>query len=161
MEKYIGTKQIKATPAWRLDGDVVIAKEDIEQEVYDSAKEVEDGYRVEYEGGYLSWSPKDVFEAAYHQSGELSFGDAVIYLKQGCKVARKGWNGKGMFLWLRPSGIAPVAWCKEAPLIDICIENGGEVPILPSISMKTADGEVVPWTASQTDILANDWEIVQ
>ncbi len=161
MENYIGTKQIKATPAWRIDEAVVIAKEDAEQDDLNNAQTLEDGYRVEYEGGYLSWSPKDVFETAYHQSGDLSFGDAIIYLKQGHKVARKGWNGKGMFLWLKPQFEIKSDWCKDPQLLEICEANGGTITGLPSISMKTVDNKVVPWLASQSDVLSNDWMIIE
>ena len=60
MKKYIGTKQVSATPAWRIDGKVY-PKDGAVPRVMNR----EDGYKVVYEDGYESWSPKDVFEKAY------------------------------------------------------------------------------------------------
>lgn len=60
MKKYIGTKEVSATPAWRLDG-VIYPKDGIVPRVMNR----EDGYKVVYEDGYESWSPKEVFEKAY------------------------------------------------------------------------------------------------
>lgn len=77
----------------------------------------------------------------------IDFSDAVIQLKQGKRVARRGWNGKGMFLFL------VLAWTYTDGRQDN-FENA------PFIAMKTADAKIVPWLASQTDILAEDWEIV-
>ena len=86
----------------------------------------------------------------------MTFGRALHALKAGCKVARAGWNGKGMFVFLVPGSTFKV---NRPPLLGIYPE-GTEVNYLPHIDMKTADGSVVPWLASQTDILATDWEIV-
>ena len=78
---------------------------------------------------------------------EFDFGDAISLLKDGAKVARKGWNGKGMWLKLVQKGYFDVG-------ISI-VENGSN--LLPLIGMKTADNSFVPWLASQTDVLAEDW----
>ena len=69
----------------------------------------------------------------------MNFGQAIEALKINKKVARVGWNGKGMFLYL----------------------VGGAGKYLPYISMYTAQGTVVPWLASQTDILSEDWEVIE
>lgn len=87
---------------------------------------------------------------------QLTFGDAVAELKAGKKVARAGWNGKGMFLFLVPGSTFKV---NRPPLLGIYPE-GHEVNYCPHIDMKTADDRVVPWLASQTDVLAEDWRIV-
>lgn len=71
----------------------------------------------------------------------LTLGQALLMLKAGKRVARLGWNGKGMWLELQ----VPDLWSKMT---------------LPYIYMKTADGNLVPWLASQTDILAEDWCVV-
>lgn len=79
----------------------------------------------------------------------FSFGEAIKYLKRGMKVARKGWNGKGMFLLYVPSekwGIIEK--------IGLGIPKGN---LLPWIGMKTADGKFIPWLASQADMLVDDW----
>jgi hypothetical protein len=115
------------------------------------------GYAVKYADGYISWSPKDVFEAAYQPLDAMSFGHAVVALKEGCRVARAGWNGKGMFLFLVPGSIFRV---NRPPLLGIYPE-GTEISYCPHIDMKTVDGKVVPWIASQSDILADDWQIVE
>jgi hypothetical protein len=81
------------------------------------------------------------------QDAGFGFDSALIHLKQGNKVARKGWNGKGMFLFLIEN------WAFTDGKHD-------NYPNLPFIAMKTADNKVVPWLASQTDILASDWEVV-
>ena len=86
----------------------------------------------------------------------FTFGTALKKLKQGYKVARSGWNGKGMFVFLVPGSVFKV---NRAPLLGIYPE-GTEVTYCPHIDMKTADGSVVPWLASQTDVLAEDWELV-
>lgn len=78
------------------------------------------------------------------------FGAVVRHLKSGCVASRKGWNGRGMWLLLVEH------WAPG-------IEHGklvGSLPRKPWIAMRTADGGLVPWLASQTDILAEDWVIV-
>ena len=80
----------------------------------------------------------------------FGFNEAIKYLKRGHKVARKGWNGKGMFLFI----------CFPSVL-----ETKANVEIYSarqSIAMRTADSSfVVGWTASQVDMLAEDWVFVE
>lgn len=71
----------------------------------------------------------------------MNFGQAIEALKAGHKVARAGWNGKNMWLALqRPDANSKMT--------------------LPYIYMFTAQGDLVPWLASQTDVLAEDWMIL-
>ena len=101
-------------------------------------------------------------EKHLHEDEEGSFGQAIESLKLGCKVARKGWNGKGMFLWLKPATMVKSEWCKDPMLKDLADKNGGEIEALGTICMKTADDKILTgWLASQTDILSNDWILVQ
>ena len=86
----------------------------------------------------------------------LDFSSALINLKSGNKVARKGWNGKDMFLFLVRGSTFKV---NRPPLLGI-YEEGTEVQYHAHIDMKTAYGTIVPWIASQTDLLAEDWVIV-
>ena len=86
----------------------------------------------------------------------LTFGEALVALKAGKKVSRAGWNGKGMFLFLVPGSTFKVS---RAPLLGIYPE-GTEINYCSHIDMKTADEKVVPWLASQTDVLAEDWNIL-
>ena len=91
----------------------------------------------------------------------LSFGKAIELMKQGFKVTRKGWNGKGMYLWLKPAAIIKSKECKDPKLKEIVDANGGEIEALGTICMKTADGKVLTgWLASQTDILSEDWKVL-
>ena len=97
-----------------------------------------------------------MFLEAYKSSGELTFGHAIELMKIGKKVSRAGWNGKDMFLFLVPGSTFKV---NRAPLMGIYPE-GTEINYCPHIDMKTADGSVVPWLASQTDMLAEDWNVI-
>ena len=127
----------------------------------------DEGYLVEYQdggapndgrhAGYISWSPKEVADKSYRPIVGLPFGQAVEALKIGKKVTRSGWNGKGMFLFLVPGSHFTV---NRAPLLGIYPE-GTEIDYLPHIDMTTAQGSIVPWLASQSDILADDWQIVE
>ena len=84
------------------------------------------------------------------------FGWALYKLKEGYKVARKGWNGRGMFIFLVSGSRFTV---NRAPLLGIYPE-GTEINYHAHIDMKTADNMVVPWLCSQTDMLAEDWMVV-
>lgn len=86
----------------------------------------------------------------------MDFGQAVRLLKIGKRVHRTGWNGKGMFLFLVPGSQFNV---NRPPLLGIYPE-GTRIDYRAHIDMKTADGSVVPWVASQSDILAEDWGVV-
>lgn len=120
----------------------------------------------------------------------FSFGNALAALKRGDRVARAGWNGKGMWLAL----VLPIQHARVAKdgktiltppsdpprdrltyMVRFPIDGGtgvdadghkfsicsyGEYVMQPWIGMKTADDGFVPWLASQTDLLAEDWEIV-
>ncbi len=83
----------------------------------------------------------------------MNFGQALEALKEGKRVARTGWNGKGMFLFLVPGSNFVV---NREPLLSIMGE-GANVTYRPHIDMKDAEGKVVPWLASQSDLLAEDW----
>ena len=120
------------------------------------------GYLVKYPDGYVSWCPKAQFEAAGRPVDGMTFGMAIEAMKQGKKVARAGWNGKGMYLWLLPAANVKAEWCKEEHLKALAEQNGGEIGCLASIRMKTADNKVLTgWLASQTDMLVDDWVIVE
>lgn len=77
----------------------------------------------------------------------MNFSVALDYLKLGKSVQRTGWNGKGMWLFLINGNEWDFGKDPEY----------GELANLPFIAMKTADNKIVPWLASQTDILAEDW----
>ena len=93
-----------------------------------------------------------------------TFGRALDALKEGKKVAREGWNGKGMWLVLMKDEQSHTfksgdhGW-SVYPLPHR--ENDTPEGLLPFIAMKTADNKLVPWLASQTDVLNEDWTIVE
>jgi len=88
----------------------------------------------------------------------MNFGSALQGLKQGAKLARAGWNGKGMFIYYVPANSYPAGNNKLGTMKGIFPDD--MVPYGAYLAMKTAQNNVVPWLASQTDILAEDWEIV-
>lgn len=92
--------------------------------------------------------------------GLRDFGGAIVALKAGKKVARIGWNGKGMFLWLLPATEVKKEWVKDPMLLE-AFGDRETLPCLGSIRMFTATKEVLTgWLASQTDMLAEDWMVL-
>lgn len=87
----------------------------------------------------------------------MNFGQALEALKSGQRVLREGWNGKGMFLFLVPGSTFTV---NRAPLLGIYPE-GTIINYHSHVDMRTAQGDIVPWLCSQTDMLAEDWLIIQ
>lgn len=80
----------------------------------------------------------------------MNFGQAIEAMKNGKKVARAGWNGKGMYLYLADGGLLTEAIGDDS------------FPFTDSIVMKTTDDKYcIGWLASQTDMLAEDWKIVE
>ncbi len=86
----------------------------------------------------------------------LSFSQALDLIKSGKRLQREGWNGKGMFVFLVPGSTFKV---NRAPLLGIYPE-GTEINYHGHIDMRTADGMIVPWLCSQTDMLASDWQVL-
>lgn len=125
LKEYVGIKLVKATPLKKGDAE---------------------GYEVLYEDGYRSWSPKDVFEKAYRENGNLTFAHALeMVLKHRKKIARKGWNASGQYITLIPAGNA--------------IYQG--YPMQDCLGIKNAQGLMQPgWVPSQGDMTAEDWIIV-
>lgn len=93
----------------------------------------------------------------------MNFGQAIEALKDGKNVARKGWNGKGMFLFLLPSGRIPMSAIHNPKLLEVLKNSGKDsFDACASIRMKTADELILTgWLASQTDMLSEDWQIVE
>ncbi len=213
MKQYIGTKIINAKPMTRLEynqfrGWQLPADENGDDEGF--LVEYVDGGKAntsEY-NGYVSWSPTGVFERAYHTSGGMTFGDAIVAMKAGKRVARAGWNGKGMYIWLMPGSVVKrhgditemrtadgsvlTGWLAsktdeilsrmqgfDAPSTSVSLNlslrqspdemreilrrsGTDSITFGPSARMRTADGSVLTgWLASQTDMFAEDWCIVE
>lgn len=130
-----------------------------------SGSESDEGYFIQYPDGYKSWCPKDSFEKAARPVDGMTFGQALEALKQGKKVARRGWNGKGMYLWLKPATVVRSEWCHDPELKALVDANGGELLALGTICMYTHDSTgrkaiLTGWLASQSDMLLEDWMIV-
>lgn len=87
----------------------------------------------------------------------MNFGQALEALKQGGKVARAGWNGKGQFVYMVPANSYPV---NTAAAKSYFGENS-LVPYRAYLALKTAQNDVATWTPSVSDVLAEDWEIIK
>ena len=155
MKQYIGTKVIEARPMNRGEyneyrGWTIPANEN----------PADEGYLVKYPDGYESWSPKAVFEEAYRETDGMSFGLAIEAAKKGKKISRRGWNGKGMYVIYRtgyPEGIP----CNKNTADAVGIPEGTLFKVRPYLQMKCVDDTFQMWLASQSDILADDWYIVE
>jgi hypothetical protein len=164
MELYVGNKIIKAEPMTKFDYNILRGK--------DIPGDDQDGYCVGYfdsmdktdeEPNYYSWSPKAQFEESYRKTTGLNFGIALELMKNGFKVARQGWNGKGLWIVIS-QGYKNLetdkVWNKDNK--KVAELNGGKIDILPYISMKTVDNSImIGWTPNQLDLLSEDWVIVK
>lgn len=89
----------------------------------------------------------------------FNFSEALDKIKRGSKLARTGWNGKGLYIVLQkgyPDGIKINKNTAEA----LCLAEGTVCKFLPYLMMCTVSGAFVPWLASQSDLLGEDWEVV-
>jgi len=171
MKRFIGVKMINAVPMnrqqyndfrnWELPEDENGSDEGMLVEYIDGGPANTKEYT-----GYISWSPLEVFDGAYRPIDGLTFGLAIEALKNGHKVARKGWNGKGMFLvYMPPLYLPPYSTAGTYRKVnDRTAKWIGEDTPLDSqgyIAMFTALKQWQPgWLASQADILSEDWEIL-
>jgi hypothetical protein len=89
----------------------------------------------------------------------MDFSDALIHLKSGARLTRDGWNSPKAWIFLVPGSTITVQ--EGRPLGHAAPDLVGQtVEYLPHIDMRTASGQIVPWLASQSDVLATDWRIV-
>jgi len=154
VDKYIGVKIIHAEPMTRGDynkfkGWTIPQDEDPNDE----------GYLVKYKDGYISWSPKGIFEDSNRKTDGMTFGLAVEALKKGFKVCRKGWNGKGMWAVMQkgyPNGININKNTAEAT----GMPEGTLMKFRPYFMLFTAQSDFAHWVPSGSDILADDWQII-
>jgi hypothetical protein len=86
----------------------------------------------------------------------MNFSQALDLIKSGERVSRSGWNGKGMFVFLVPGSKFKV---NRPPLLGIYPE-GTEINYHGHVDIRNAEGQIVPWNASQSDLLAEDWGAV-
>lgn len=144
MKQYIGTKIIQAEPKMRK----------VPAENCLADRGFEDGYKVIYPDGYESWSPKDVFEAAYRETSGMNFGLAIEAAKMGKKIARAGWNGKNQYVELA-SCISYINAAGET------VNCNHEAIGNKALAFVGTSGVQMGWLASQADMLADDWMIVE
>ena len=170
MQEFIGVKRIKARPMTRVEYNKYRGwlQPENEEDAPGHLVEYLDGGKSNHPNhkGYISWSPKDVFDNAYREVSGLNFGLAIEAMKLGFKLARSGWNGKDMWIVLMPGMYLP-PFTSQSPgekVNDRTAKHIGEdVPLdtLPYFAMWTANKKWLPgWLASQTDMLSDDWVII-
>lgn len=162
MKMFIGTKMILARPmgrgeyntyrGWQIPLDENPADEGFLVEYVDGGASNHPGH-----AGYISWSPKDVFERAYRLSSGLTFGDALQALKAGKRVARVGWNGKGMFVYY----VRAAAYLAQSEAAKTYFGENAYVPYAPYLALKGVDERVSTWVPSINDVLAEDWVVLE
>lgn len=162
MNRYIGTKLVNATPMNRQQyndfrGWVLPDNEDGADEGY--LVETLNGGKAntaEYKG-YVNWLTKDAFDKTYRKVDGMTFSDALRLVKMGVPVRRAGWNGKGLFIFM----VQGSSFTVNRPPLNELFPEGTIIDYRGHIDMKTVDGSIVPWVASQTDLLGEDWEVVE
>ena len=151
--KYIRMHQVEAEPMTRGDYNKKRG-----WEIPANENPADEGYLVTYPDGYISWCPKAQFEAAGRPVDGMTFGMAVEMMKQGRKVARKGWNGDGQF----------VRFGSVLAFADGNNKNGvghditSDCLVFQFKNRHTGKtGVQVGWFPSQGDMKANDWVVVE
>lgn len=133
MNKYIRMHIVEAEPMSR-----VAYNEKRGWKVPSNENPNDEGYYLKRDDGYLTWCTKEQFKSDFRPIEGMTFGMAVEALKRGKRVARKGWNGKGMWIELQ----VPDAHSKMQ---------------MPYVYIKNAQDKKVPWVPCQADILGEDW----
>ncbi len=165
---YVGTKVVRAEPMDRKAYNAYRGWDVPADENGDDA-----GYLVEYMNGgkpnmpdregYVSWSPKDVFEHAYKADGGLSFGDALDALKKGFKATRADWGD--YYLFCSKGGLAHGRTPSDTELNGVPDHlfdrtHSGAITRLPVINGVDTEGVLMAgWTPTQADMLAEDWGV--
>ena len=148
--KYIGVKTILATPMTQGEYNAYRGFP-----IANTEDQKEGGFLVEYKDGYQSWTPEKPFFEAYKKvdNGTMSFGLAIEALLKGYKLARQGWNGKTQYIelatnvsYINPTGKA----------VNVNHDTMGN----KAIAFVGTSGVQLGWLASQSDMLSNDWHIV-
>ena len=165
MKKYVGVKvvlakEMKLGEYNKLQGWEMPADQDPNT----------DGYLVEHlDGGkanhpefigYISWCPAEQFKNANRPITGMTFGHAIEMAKLGKRIARAGWNGKNMFVVYQP-GYPEGTPCNANTATAFGYELGELFKCRPYLQMRCADGTHQMWLASQSDILEEDWIVVE
>ena len=181
MKKFIGTKEVLARPMTRKDYNSYRGWE------LPSDEDGNDlGQLVEYlnspsvnhpnHKGYISWSPSNEFFAAYNANGNHNFGDAIMALKQGKRVCRDGWNGKGLFIFIQVPSSVPATIIPKMTSLPSSVKDEFKRREIASSSTNTKEhlsiryenqiaivkpnNEINGWSPSTADALAEDWIIL-
>lgn len=172
MKTYICTRIINAAPAMTVNGCPWPAElplpefkkgKQLAEELgctFDPKMEYGYIYTTSEDDMYPKFMSKDDFETMCRSTENMNFGDALVALKQGKRVARSGWNGKNMSVAYQkgyPEGIP----CNKNTAQAWGMQEGELFKCRPYLQMRCADGTFQMWLASQSDILADDWYIVQ
>ena len=142
---------VNAWPALQIttkDGETEYA------EIIPGATNVQSGYRVVNESGDVTWIPKEEFEQNFRKVKKMSFGLAIEAAKRGAKIARTGWNGRGQYVEL--------AYCISYKNHSAEVINANHCNIgSKAFAFVGTSGVQMGWLASQADMLAEDWMIVE
>jgi hypothetical protein len=137
MQRYIGVKIVSAEA---------------------ESKEGEAGYKVVYEDGYVSWCPKAVFERHNRALDGMPFGHALEMCRAGKRIARRGWNGQGQYVFLIPDYVFTRGYADEIPALK---DETREITFWGCFCIMTTAGKVqLGWLATQSDMQADDWMVV-
>lgn len=157
-KSYVGVKKVSSTPMTRGEYNKYRG-----WEIPKNENPKDQGFIVKYENNYISWCPKKDFLESNRLCEGMTFGHAIEMAKKGHKIAREGWNGKGMWVIFVPG-------TKKAKLIEGTpyakhLSKRKTVDILPHFDMYTVNSKgrraMLPgWLASQSDMDAEDWTIV-
>ena len=164
MKQYIGTKVVHAAPAIKATGLNKACKVANQVLTADQIKECEangwhftdkmEGYTVRYADDYESWCPKAAFDEAYRLTDAMNFGLAIEAAKMGKKIARAGWNGKKQYVELATC----ISYKNSAgKIVNVDHQNIGN----KALAFVGTSGVQMGWLASQADMLADDWYIVE
>lgn len=146
--KYIRMHEVDAEPMTRGD-----YNKSRGWEIPANENPADEGYKVVYPDGYVSWCPKAQFEEAARPCEGMTFGMAIEAMKRGEKVTRKGWNGEGQFVDFRS---VDVTYPEESTF------RQSLAFVFHFKNRHTGEtGIQVGWLASQGDMKAEDWEIVE
>jgi len=149
MKLYIGIKAIEAEPMTLGDYNKYRG-----WQIPSNENPTDEGYLVKYDNAYETWSPKDVFEKAYHESSKMSFSEALYAARHfGVKISRSGWNGKKQYITV----------ATHFEYDDSTGHNKVDHKTSHSAALVFHGtlGDQVGWLASQSDMLSDDWCIVE
>ena len=160
MKTYIGSKIINAKPMTRGEYNAFRSWVPPAGEAQDV-----DGYLVEYPdggepntaefSGYVSWTPKPQFDAAYRETSGMSFGLALEAMKKGKRATRSVWP-LGVFVYHVPPASYPV----QTGAAKEHFGDGAMVPYLAYLAIKRADETVCVFVPGMDSVLADDWQII-